>query len=67
MTMDTIRELQAYGYVFGTGLLCFIMYSYLYHMFKSEKTGRRNFEKYGNIALNDDIHDAPIESRDIVK
>lgn len=61
--METIRELQAYGYIFFTIFLAVILYSYLYHLYKAEKTGTRNYEKYANMALNDNIDDAPIEPR----
>ncbi len=62
MDIETIRELQAYGYIFATIFLSVIMYGYLYHLYKAEKKGTRNYEKYANIALNDNIDDAPIES-----
>ena len=61
--METIRELQAYGYIFATGFLAIIMYSYLYHLCRAEKKGTRNYEQYANIALHDNLDDAPIESR----
>lgn len=61
--METIREIQAYAYVVATVFLVVMMYSYLYHLYKAEKKGTRNYEQYGNIALNDNIDDAPIENR----
>ena len=61
--METIREIQAYAYIVATIFLVVIMYSYLYHLYRAEKKGTRNYEQYGNIALHDDINDAPIESR----
>jgi len=59
--METIRELQAYGYIFFTIFLAVILYSYLYHLYRSEKSGERNFEKYANMALRDELTDAPVE------
>ena len=61
--MDTIREIQAYAYVAATVFLVVMMYSYLYHLYRAEKKGTRNYEQYGKIALNDNIDDAPIETR----
>ncbi len=61
--MDTIREIQAYAYVAATVFLVVMMYSYLYHLYRAEKKGTRNYEQYGNIALHDNIDDAPIETR----
>ncbi|ACZ12932.1 cytochrome c oxidase, cbb3-type, CcoQ subunit [Sulfurospirillum deleyianum DSM 6946] len=63
MNMETIRELQAYGYIFFTIFLAVILYSYLYHLYKAEKKGTRNYEQYSNIALHDNLDDAPVESR----
>ena len=61
--METIREIQAYAYVAATVFLVIVMYSYLYHLYRAEKKGTRNYEQYGNIALHDNIDDAPIETR----
>lgn len=62
-----IRTLQAYGYFFFVLFLVLILYGYIYHLYRSEKIGRRNYEKYGNIALDDEIYDDPIESMDTAK
>jgi len=59
--MESIRELQAYGYIFFTVFLAVGLYSYIYHLYKAEETGTRNYEKYSNIALNDNVDDTPIE------
>lgn len=64
MNMESIRELQAYGFFFFTVFLVVVLYSYYYHLHKSEKTGRRNYEKYGKLALNDDLDSAVLESKD---
>ncbi len=63
MSLETIRELQAYGYIFAMVFLSVILYAYLFHLFRAEKKGTRNYEKYGNIPLQDDLEDAPIEPR----
>ncbi|MDP1784833.1 MAG: cytochrome c oxidase, cbb3-type, CcoQ subunit [Sulfuricurvum sp.] len=56
-----IATLQAYGYFFFTAFLVVILYAYIYHLYSSQKNGTRDYEKYGNIALNDDVTDDPIE------
>ena len=61
--METIRVLQGYGYISFTVILAVILYSYLYHLYKDEKKGTRNYEQYSNIALHDNIDDVPVESR----
>ncbi|AQW80640.1 cytochrome c oxidase, cbb3-type, CcoQ subunit [Campylobacter pinnipediorum] len=61
MDMQTIRELQAYGFFFFTLSLVLVLYGYFYHLYKSERTGRRNYEKYSNLALDDDLNSAILE------
>ncbi|MFZ2968604.1 MAG: cytochrome c oxidase, cbb3-type, CcoQ subunit [Sulfuricurvum sp.] len=56
-----IATLQAYGYFFLTAFLVVVLYGYIYHLYSAEKKGTRDYEKYGNIALHDDITDQPIE------
>lgn len=56
-----IATLQAYGYFFFTAFLVAVLYGYIYHLYSAQKKGTRDYEKYGNIALHDDITDQPIE------
>ena len=59
--MEQIREWQAYGYFFFTVFLTVILYAYILHLYRAEKKGTRNYEKYGNLALNDEIDATPVE------
>ena len=56
-----INAFSAYGYIFFTVFLVVVLYGYIYHLYSSEKKGTRNYEKYGDIALNDEITDKPVE------
>lgn len=56
-----INTFSAYGYIFFTVFLVVVLYGYIYHLYSSEKKGTRNYEKYGDIALNDEITDKPVE------
>ena len=62
MSIETIRELQAYGFYIMLVVMVVILYSYWFHLKRSEKTGRRDYEKYSNLALNDDLKDHVLES-----
>lgn len=57
-----VNTFSAYGYFFLTLFLVVVLYSYIYHLYSSEKKGKRNYEKYGDMALNDEITDKPVES-----
>lgn len=65
--MGLLVKYQAYGYYFLMVFLIIVLYWYYYHLYRSEKIGRRNYEKYGKIALEDEIYDNPIESMPIAK
>lgn len=57
-----IGTIQAYAYFFFTTFLVVVLYAYIYHLYSSQKKGKRDYEKYGNIALHDEVTDQPIES-----
>lgn len=56
-----IAEIQAYIYLIGTVVAVVMMYSYIVYLYKSEKSGVKDYEKYGNIALDDNLDSEPIE------
>lgn len=60
----TIEEFAPYGYFFLTALMVFFLYGYIVHLYKSEKTGERDYEKYGRMALDDEITSEPIEENE---
>ena len=59
----SIAEYQAYGYFALTGFLVIVLYSYIYHLYKTDKKeGGHDYESYSNMALKDDIEDTPVSS-----
>lgn len=62
MSVETIRELQGYGFFILLVVMVVILYGYWFHLKHSEKTGRRNYEQYGRLALDDSLDDKPIEA-----
>jgi len=60
---ETIRIIQGYAYWFITLLLVVLLYGYIYHLYKSEKSGKIDYEKYARLALDDDLNDALVEKR----
>jgi len=58
-----IAELQGYGYVALTSLLVLILYGYIYHLYtKKRDSDGHDYEEYRNMALRDDIDDAPVSA-----
>jgi len=56
-----IAEIQAYVYLIGTIITVALLYSYIAYLYRSEKRGDKDYEKYGKIALDDNIDSKPIE------
>ncbi len=55
-----IAELQAYAYLIGTVIAVVVLYSYIVYLYKSEKSGEKDYEKYGKLALDDRIDSTPL-------
>ena len=58
-----IRDLQGYASFFMTIFLVVMLYGYIIHLYRSEKKGERDYEKYGNIALDDEVTSPPVEDK----
>jgi len=62
MDMD-LRNLQGYASFAMTVFLVIMLYGYIIHLYRSEKKGERDYEKYGNIALDDEVTSTPVEDK----
>ena len=58
-----IRELQGYGSLLMSIFLVVMLYGYIIHLYRSEKKGERDYEKYGRIALDDEVTSTPVEDK----
>lgn len=63
MEYETIRIIQGYAYWFITVILVFLLYGYIYHLYKSQRSGKIDYEKYARLALDDDLNDTLVEKR----
>ncbi len=57
----SLTEMQGYAFFFFTVFLVVILYGYILHLYRSEKKGERDYEKYAKMAIDDEITDKPIE------
>jgi cytochrome c oxidase cbb3-type subunit 4 len=55
--------IQGYAKFFLIALVFVIFYSYAYSIYKRDKTGERDFEKYSDLVLDDSIESKPLEDR----
>jgi len=58
-----ITEIQGYATFFMTILFVIVLYWYIIYLYRAEKKGERDFEKYGRIALDDSIGTPPVEEK----
>jgi cytochrome c oxidase cbb3-type subunit 4 len=61
MSFEELREIQAYAYFFFVLFLVIVLYSYIYNLYKDQKSGKRDYEKYSRLALDDSINTTPLE------
>ncbi len=61
MTEVEIEQLRVYLYLIGTGLAVIIFYYYIIHLYRSEKKGEKDYEKYGKLALDDELDSQILE------
>ena len=54
---------QGYGFFFLVLFLVIVLYAYWFHLCRREKLGERNYEKYADLALKDDINDTVLEKK----
>jgi cytochrome c oxidase cbb3-type subunit 4 len=62
-----IRELQGYASFFMTIFLVVMLYGYIVYLYRSEKKGEKDYEKLGNIALDDEIDSKPINDSSVTQ
>lgn len=58
-----IAQLQVYLTFFMTIFLVVVLYGYAWHLYRSERKGVRDFEKYGRLALDDSLDSAIVEDK----
>ena len=56
-----IERYRIYMYLIGTGLAVVIFYYYIIYLYRSEKKGKKNYEKYGRLALDDELDSEILE------
>ena len=67
MDYDTLMTVQGYAKFFLLLIVCIVFYSYAYSIYKRQKSGERDFEKYSKLVLDDSIQSDPLEQRKEIK
>jgi cytochrome c oxidase cbb3-type subunit 4 len=56
--------IQGYAKFFLLLFVFVVFYSYAYSIYKRQKSGERDFEKYSKLVLDDSIESKPLEDRE---
>lgn len=64
MDYETLVNLQGYVKFFLILFVFIVFYSYAYSLYRRDKKGERDFEKYSNLVLDDSISSSPLEARE---
>ena len=63
MDYETLLTVQGYAKFFILLFVCIVFYGYAYSMYKRQKSGERDYEKYTNIVHDDSFDTQPLEKR----
>ena len=63
MDYETLLTFQGYAKFFLILAIFIIFYSYAYSIYKRDKSGERDYEKYSNLVHDDSSVSVPLEER----
>jgi cytochrome c oxidase cbb3-type subunit 4 len=61
MEYEEILEIQGYVKIIFTFIVFVIFYSWVYSIYKRDKTGEKDYESYSNLVHDDNINSVPLE------
>jgi cytochrome c oxidase cbb3-type subunit 4 len=62
MTYQDLEPILQYLYLIGLSLSAYALYSYLWYMYKSDKSGKTDYENLANLVLDDNIDSVTINT-----
>jgi cytochrome c oxidase cbb3-type subunit 4 len=63
MEYETLMIIRDYAKFALIAFVFIVFYSYAYSLYKRQKSGERDFEKYSDLVLDDSIESKPLEKR----
>ncbi|KIM05474.1 MAG: cytochrome C oxidase subunit IV [Sulfurovum sp. AS07-7] len=64
MNQEILLTIQGYAKFFLILFVFIVFYSYAYSIYKRQRTGERDYEKYSKLVLDDSLDSTPLEERD---
>ena len=61
MEYNELLELQGYLKIVLIFIIFIIFYSWVYSLYKRDKTGEKDYEQYSKLVLDDNINSIPLE------
>jgi len=63
MDQETLLTIQGYAKFFLILIVFILFYSYAFSIYRRDKKGERDFEKYSDLVHDDSIKSDPLEKR----
>jgi cytochrome c oxidase cbb3-type subunit 4 len=63
MDQETLLTIQGYAKFFLILIVFILFYSYAFSIYRRDKKGERDFEKYSDLVHDDSIESDPLEKR----
>lgn len=63
ITKEQWESFQGYGFFFLMLFMVVVLYGYWIHLYRSEKKGERDYERYAKLALDDELDNKVVEQR----
>jgi cytochrome c oxidase cbb3-type subunit 4 len=63
MDQETLLTIQGYAKFFLILVVFIVFYSYAFSIYRRDKKGERDFEKYSDLVHDDSIESDPLEKR----
>lgn len=63
MDQEALLTFQGYAKFFLLLIVFIVFYSYAWSIYKRQRTGERDFEKYSDLVLDDNVDADPLENR----
>jgi len=64
MDQETLMTVAGYGKFFILLFIFIMFYAYAFSIYKRQRSGERDFEKYSDLVLNDSLDTTPLEQRE---
>jgi len=62
MSYSTLEPILQYSHLIALALSVYALYAYVWHMYRSDAKGESDYEKLGNVAIDDNLDSSTINT-----